>query len=196
MIFKKSYFREFLDFNRSLSLMLVAKLNLIQAVEIIRLQLKAGEFRSVIDELLRDLKTGSSFSAACAKRKDIFPEVYVANIKIAEETGELSGIISEYTAFEEKYSKLKQKISHALRYPVFIIFIAVAAVAFLLFFLIPTFETLFSTMNAELPPVTKALMDISGFLTDNGIWIILIVGLLFFSASRAVKTEYVKEKLY
>jgi type IV pilus assembly protein PilC len=63
--------------------------------------------------------------------------------------------------------------------------VAVAVVAIILIFVIPTFEQMFRDFGSALPAPTQMVMDLSNFVVDNGLWLTLglvafLVGFRFF----------------
>ncbi len=177
-MFNKVKQKDTIDFSRILSLMLLSGIPLLQAIELIIQQNPNVHFTSVLKKVSTDLKSGKSLSVSLSKHPEIFPEIYTANIRIGEETGNVAEILADHTDFIEKIEDIKKKVSQASRYPLFVISVSLLVMAFMLFFLIPSFESLFTSAGAELPELTAFLLEISRFCVDNGIYIFIIILLL------------------
>ena len=195
MFFKKVSNKEIAEFNRVLSLLLIAKLPLIDALKLIKNQTKSEYFREIQVKILEELKRGRTLSQCFEKFPTVFSKIYIANIKVGEETGNIAEVLAEYTEFQQKFYELKQKISMAFRYPAFVLSITVLAVLFMLLFLIPTFEALFRSMKNEIPPITQFLLDISGTMTEHYLTMLIGVGVSAFVGLRISKSEYFKREI-
>ena len=73
-----------------------------------------------------------------------------------------------------------------MMYPMIISIVSVVVVAILVFFVMPTFTSLYSTMGAKLPTVTKVLLNIAGGAADYGVYFLLalvaaIVGIFLYA---------------
>lgn len=184
--------KDVLEFNKNLSTMLLAKLSLTQCFEVYINKIKNIKFREVLKKIHHDLKTGSSLSKSMNKYPTLFPEIYIANLKIAEETGEIARILGEYTLYQEKMYRLKKKIIESLRYPALVLVVASGVVSFMVFFLIPTFQSLFFNTKMELPAITQIIINISFFIKNNIIYVLLILIITIFLIRRYKNSLTVK----
>lgn len=175
--------------------MLLSRLSIVQSLDIFYRQTKNDHFKVIIKKLLGDIKSGSSLSKSFAKYPDLFPNVYIANLKVAEETGQIAEVIDDYTAYSESIESLKRKIFQALQYPMLVILVAFAVIVFMVFFLIPTFQGLFMSSRADLPGITASIVSISEAI-KNHFWGLCISVILFFLISvRYKNTKRVKRYL-
>ncbi|MFO7445917.1 MAG: type II secretion system F family protein [Ignavibacteriaceae bacterium] len=184
--------KELIDFNKTVSLMLLSKLSLIQSLDLYISQTKNDKLKNIVKRVVKDINSGQSLSKSFAKYPDIFSEVYVANMRVAEESGQVAEVLSEYTLYLEKMNELKRKIIQASRYPVFVLVITLAVVIFMVFFLIPTFEELFFSAKITLPALTRTIVVITYFIKDNAAILssLILVSLLTLYSFR--KNENVK----
>ncbi|MGD8782532.1 MAG: type II secretion system F family protein [Ignavibacteria bacterium] len=195
MLIKKISNKEIIEFNRVFSLLLYSKIPIINSIELILKQTKNKHLSEILKKILVDLKRGNSLSKSFAKYSDIFSEIYVANLRVAEETGNIAEVISEYTDYQEKFSELKQKITNASRYPVFVILVSVGVIFFMMFFLIPSFESLFSSINSQLPPLTEFILSFSNLIIENGVIIFLFLLSLIILANFLLKNKSFQENV-
>ncbi|MCZ7613946.1 MAG: type II secretion system F family protein [Ignavibacteriaceae bacterium] len=104
--------------------------------------------------------------------------------KVGEETGEIAEVIVEYSLYLQKMQSLKGKILQAVRYPIMVLVVAVGVVTFMLLFIIPTFEGLFQSVQADLPVITQLLLILSRGLVNNSTLLFFILlsvaGLIYF----------------
>ncbi|MDP4196298.1 MAG: type II secretion system F family protein [Bacteroidota bacterium] len=184
--------KDLMDFNKTLSLLLLSKLSIVQSLEIIFSKTKNDKFKKVIKGLLNDIKSGSSLSKSFSKYPELFNDIYIANLKVAEETGEVAGVLSVYTAYLETMETIRNKILQAVRYPILVLIVAAVVVCFMVFFLIPMFQGLFFSSKAVLPPLTAFIMDISSFIKDKIVVICLLLSLMVYVFFKIKKTEQFK----
>ena len=118
---KKTGQKELLGFLRVFSLLLSANVLLNDALKIIIHQGRNKKLVPVLKALQKDISKGDALSAAMAKHPLTFPEILVANVRVAEETGKLAEVLSDFTDYQEKFYELKRKIVQALRYPAIIL---------------------------------------------------------------------------
>lgn len=167
--------KEVIEFTRNLAVMLKAKLPLVKALDTTIKQISHSKFKSIVEDVRKQVKKGQSLSKAFAKHPAIFDTIYVQLAEVGEVSGVLDDILLRLSAYQEKAHKLKQRVRMALVYPSIIVGVAVSAVTFLLVFVVPTFVDMYRDFNAELPGPTKIILSISEFLTGN---ILLIAGAL------------------
>lgn len=182
--------KQFIEFNKTFSLMLLSKLSIVQAMDILMIKTKHEGLKEVLKKCLKDVKSGLSLSKSFAKYPDIFSEIYLANVRVGEETGQLDMVISEYTEYIEGIENLKRKIIQALRYPVLVLFVSFAVISFMVFYLIPTFQTLFISSRLELPAITLMIMSFSIFVKDNLVIISLLITILVFTIFNTKKIPF------
>lgn len=187
--------KELIEFYRVFGILLLSKLSVIDSLEIIFKQSKKNQLRRVIKVLIADLRAGKSISKSFQKHSKIFDEVFIANLYVAEETGKLAEVVSEYSSYQEKFFDLKQKIIQAARYPVFVISISFGVIFFMLYYLIPSFETLFFSVNANMPTITKILLAASNFIVMNISFLFMILIITLILIYFLLKTAFVKNKI-
>lgn len=181
--------KEVIEFTRTLAVMLKAKLSLVKALDTTIKQINHKKFRSVIEEIRKEVKRGKSLSKAFSAHQNIFDPIFIQLTQVGELSGVLDDILLRLSSYQEKAHKLKQRVKMAMVYPTIIIGVAVSAVTFLLVFVVPTFVDMYQDFNAELPAPTKLILSVSTFLTSN-FWIIALVLIaLLFTMRSFVKSE-------
>lgn len=190
--------KEIVEFTRVLSLLLYSRVSIIQAMELILKQTKNEKLKDIIKNILRDIKSGSSLSKSFAKYPDVFADIFIANLKVGEETGEIAEVIGEYSLYLQKMQSLKGKIMQAIRYPVMVLIVALGVVVFMLVFIIPTFESLFQSVQADLPAITEFLLLLSRGLVNNATLLFFILlsvsSLVYFGGKNKSFQENVVDK--
>jgi len=100
-----------------------------------------------------------------------FNNLYCNMVAAGESGGILDTILHRLADYIEKAVKLKKRVRSAMIYPISVISIAVVVVVIILWKVIPTFDTLFKGLDAELPLPTRIVVVMSNFV---GRYIILL----------------------
>lgn len=167
--------KQVIEFTRNLAVMLKAKLPLIKALDTSIEQTTHKRLKEIVISIQKEVKKGKSLSKSLAGFPAIFDSIYVQLTEVGEVSGVLDEVLLRLSMYKEKAFKLKQKVKMALVYPSIIITVAIAAVSFLLIFVVPTFVDMYQDFEADLPAPTQIILNISEFLTSN---MLLITGIL------------------
>jgi len=167
-------------FNRQLSVMFNAGLPITQAIGILGAQQKDKFFKGVLQEVRRDVESGSSLSNAMKKHPKVFNELYTSMIQAGEASGNLDTILLRLSQYVENMNKLMGKVKSALAYPIAVLVISITLTAVILWKVVPVFTDMFSQLGAELPLPTQIVVGASNFLVANFFWTVLIIaGIIF-----------------
>lgn len=110
-------------------------------------------------------------------------------IRAGEETGDLEGTLERLAVYFEKQHTTTEKIKSALTYPITVGVMAIAAVVYLLWAIVPQFVSMFESMDAELPAITKMVLALSKSIQGQWyIWLLVII-LLITAFQFAKRTE-------
>jgi len=161
---KKVPQRSIAIFTRQLATMIDAGLPLVQSLEILASQQDNKVFKGILREIREDVEGGSTFAGALKKHPSVFNDLYTNLVVAGEEGGILDNILNRLAAYIEKAEALKKKVKSALVYPSVIVAVAIAVVAILMIFVIPVFETMFSSAGQQLPLPTLIVVTISKFV--------------------------------
>ena len=158
---------EMVVFTRQLSTMVGSGIPLVDALEILAEQIENQGFRTVIEEVCEKVRGGMDLSESLRTYPRIFPDIYVNMICAGEASGQLDTVLERLAEYQESSSALKSEIKSAMTYPIVSLLMVVGITFFLLVFVIPKFEDMFSSLNVELPGITTALLSASLFLREN-----------------------------
>jgi type IV pilus assembly protein PilC len=162
-----------------LAVMVDTGINLSTALGSIAEQETGPTLKLVLTDLRARVEGGDDFSSALARHPQHFDKTYVALIKAAEQTGTLSEMLETVSGYLRGRLEMRQKIRAAMAYPSIMAVLAVGVTIFLLTYILPKFEPLFSRKGVKLPRPTIIMMAASDLLTDYWpAWIALAVALL------------------
>ncbi len=166
--------RDVVIFTRQFATMINAGLPLVQSLSILAQQTENKVLKDVTRAVVYDVEAGNTLADALAKHPKAFTGLYVNMVAAGEAGGILDTILLRLATFLEKNDALVRKVKGALVYPAVIITVAIVAVAVLLIFVIPTFSSMFASVNMELPLPTRVVIRASDILTR--FWWAIILG--------------------
>lgn len=155
-------------FTRQFSTMINAGLPLVQALDILAKQSDNKALQQVTRAVVFDVESGTTVSDALGKHPRVFTDLYVNMVAAGEAGGILDTILMRLATFLEKADALMRKVKGAMIYPAVISGVAVICVTVLLWKVIPVFETMFASVNLELPLPTRIVVGLSRFV--NAYW--------------------------
>lgn len=182
--------RDMVIFSRQFATMIDSGVPILQALQVMCEQTENPKLRRKLYEVRNDIEGGSSLYEALGKHPDVFDDLYTNMVNAGEAGGVLDVILDRLATYIEKAANLKSKMRAALIYPGVVTFVAVAVVAIILIFVIPTFEQLFSDFGGALPAPTQFVIGLSRWVKGNLLGLFLggvglVVGLrLFYRSER------------
>jgi len=163
-------------FANQLAVMVDTGVPLPDALDGIAAQTAHEGFRSVLDDLSEQVKTGSEFSAALARYQKVFGKLFVAMVRASEASGTMGKMLQRVSRYLEEQRQIRKRVRGALLYPVGMLTFSVIVVVCMLTFVLPRFERIYAGRDAVLPMPTRVLMGLSGFLVSY--WPLLLAGLV------------------
>ncbi len=162
---------------RQMATLINAGLPIVQCLDILIHQTPNPTLKKVFTQIKTDVEAGVSLSEALAKTKK-FPPLTYNLIKAGETGGVLDDLLLRLASYLEEAESIKERVKSALRYPLFVLFMAGGLTVALLFFILPRMEELFvEGFGAELPAFTRFILDLSRLLREQFYIIpIVIVG--------------------
>ncbi len=165
--------REVAVFARLFATMIDAGLPIVPSLNILARQTDNKAFRKVIQQLVYDVQAGDTLAGAMRRHPAVFTELCVNLVAAGEAAGALDAILSRLADFLEKSHALARKVRAAMIYPAMIVGVTIPAVAILLLFVIPTFETMFASAGVPLPLPTRVVIEASA-LVQSRWWVLAI----------------------
>ncbi|MDR1053187.1 MAG: type II secretion system F family protein [Planctomycetaceae bacterium] len=153
-------------FTRQLSILQDAGLPILRSLNILMQQAKPGPLRNALIDVTTEIESGSSLSESMAKAPKAFNRLFVNMIKAGEAGGALETILQRLAEFLERSEALKSRVKSALTYPICVVTFAVGILGFIMYFIVPSFEKIFTEFGLKLPPMTMLLITISQFVVN------------------------------
>jgi MSHA biogenesis protein MshG len=128
----------------------------------------------VIKDIRVSLDAGRELSASMRRHPDVFSFFYVSLVRVGELTGQLENVFLRLYNHLEFEKEIREAIKSAVRYPIFVLVAMAAAVVIVNLFVIPAFAKVYAGFKAELPFLTKLLINFSNLMVETW-WIQLAV---------------------
>lgn len=163
-------------FCRQMHTLLKAGIPIMSALSGLLSSTKNKAMVKVIGEIRASLDSGRELSAALNQHPKVFNSFYVSMIRVGETTGMLDKVFMRLFEHLEFEKFMREQIKAALRYPTFVMAAMVVAIVVINIFVIPAFAKVFQNLGAELPLMTRILLNFSDFMVNS--WHYLLVGLM------------------
>ncbi len=185
---------ELILFTRKLNALYKAGVPITNSLGVIADQDANKHFSAIAGRLRNDLEQGYSFSEAIAQHLDVFPDTYINAIRVAEETGRLDVVMEKLATTLERDLETREQIKTAVRYPVIVVILVIAAFFALVTFVVPRFAEFYAKNNAQLPLPTQILIDLN--LIIRHYWPLLVGAIVIGIpvAIRLFRLKQVREK--
>jgi type IV pilus assembly protein PilC len=174
-------------FSRQLATMMSSGVPLVQGFDIIGRGHDNPRMQNMLISIKNDIEGGSNLSDALAKHPFHFDDLYCNLVRAGEHAGILDSILDKVATYKEKTEAIKGKIKKALFYPTAVIVVAFMITAILMIFVIPEFEKLFAGFGADLPAVTKFVINLSKIFQEWWWAIFGSIGLAIYGLLQAKK---------
>jgi len=188
-LFSKVSGRDITIFSRQLSTLIKSGVTLLNSLEILCQQVENLYLKDIITDIKEKVRSGDSLSSAMRSYPRIFPSVYTSMIEVGENSGTLQQVLLKISDFYQKQEEVNSKIRTASVYPLLILIIGAGTIFFILTYVVPRLTKMFTQLGQELPVPTVILITISNWITGNGLWIIVVVALLYFVLKRSSKSK-------
>jgi len=120
-------------FSRQFASMVKAGVPIVQTLESLAEQTESPLLRSALQDIRRDVETGTSLSAAIGQRPRIFPEMFISLVRAGEASGGLENSLEIAAVQFDKDQELLERVKSAFTYPIIVL---VATGIYLTFFFV------------------------------------------------------------
>ncbi len=169
-------------FSRQMYSLLKAGIPIMSALKGFQSFIQNKALAAVIADLYVSLDSGRELSTALQQHPKVFSHFYVSMIRVGETTGMLDKVFLHLFDHLEFEKLMRDQIKAALRYPLFVLTAIAIAMVIINLFVIPAFAKMFQGFGAELPFMTKLLLNFSHFIVMTWPYILAasVVGVLLF----------------
>jgi len=169
--------KEFLLFNQELAALIKAGLPIIASLEILIERRKNQTFKKALLDVRDKVRGGASLSEAFQAQGEMFPGIYAATLASGERSGEIANVLLRYISYQKTMMGLKRKVTSALIYPAILFVLMIGLIAILITWVVPKFTEFYKDFGADLPLLTRILIGVSGFVTQNVLLLVVAVAI-------------------
>jgi general secretion pathway protein F len=157
---------------RQLSTLVGAGLPLVDCLSALIEQVESARIKRILSQIREQVTEGTAFADALKAHPRIFSDLFVNMVRAGEASGALDVVLLRLADYTEEYARLRDKVRSALTYPVLMAIVSSGMLFFLLSYVVPKITRMFEETQHSLPPMTVALLTVSGFLQEYW-WLIL-----------------------
>jgi len=160
---------------RQLATLTKAGLPLEEALLAVSQQSEKPRVQSILLGVRSRVMEGHTLASGFAEFPRVFPEIYRATVTAGEQSGHLDEVLERLADFTEGRELMRQKVLGAMLYPIVLSVMCFGIVTGLLVYVVPKVIEVFDTGKAQLPLMTRALIAVSDFLHDWGLWALAFI---------------------
>ncbi|MFH0913817.1 MAG: type II secretion system F family protein [Chloroflexota bacterium] len=170
-------------FYRQLALLLESGIAIVACLELLEEQTRNRTLKHVMGEVISELRRGNPLSSAFSKHPKIFSPIHCQSITVGEQAGNLEAMLRQIAEYIEKEVNASKGVKNALTYPIIAAIFTVIVVGVLIMVVLPAFRNLYTSLGAELPTITKLMINLADQLQRHAILIMagvaVIAGLVY-----------------
>jgi len=164
--------QEVIDFSNQLATLLDSGVPILTSLQLLGGQSARKPLKKIIHGIIEEVKGGNSLSQALGNHPNYFHDTYRQVIRASEQAGQLGTGLRQAALYMEKQLITGRKVKRAMVYPAFILLMAIAVTILLITVALPPLVSLFQSVGADLPLVTRGLIGTGSFLLDNGLYVL------------------------
>ncbi len=161
---------------RQLATLARAGLPLEEALQAVSEQSEKARIKSILLGVRAKVLEGHTLAAGLDDFPNAFPLVYRATVSAGEQAGRLDTVLERLAEYTEARHALRQKVSHAMIYPIVLTGLAISIITLMLVYVVPKVVGVFESTGQTLPVLTRGLIAVSGFLQSY--WWLIILGIV------------------
>lgn len=171
--------KDLMIFANDMALMIDVGIPLADALSICAKTGQNKNLSKAIFKICQELGQGCNIATAFARQGEIFPSVFVSIITVGENSGDLEQSFRSISQYLQSKIDISQRLTAALRYPIFVLIFTVVAFVLSFLYIVPLFVDIFTQTQTSMPPLTALMLQVSLFLQNNIFALIFLCSGLF-----------------
>ncbi|MEE8451059.1 MAG: type II secretion system F family protein [Thermoguttaceae bacterium] len=136
---------------------------------------EGGLFGQQTAHLARLLRDGVPLPVAMKQSWTLYPMEIKPILHVGQESGAMAAALRHAASRQDAYRKVLGEVAGKLAYLFVVVFFAINILTFVMLKIVPSFQKIFEDFDAELPPLTQTLIDVSSWFVPFGFFSFLIV---------------------
>lgn len=133
----------------------------------------SDSMRQLLSNIIDNISTGFTLSSAMEEHAEVFSELMINLVKAGEQTGNMGEVFGELKSIITWQDEIISKTKKLMAYPLFVGVIVFAVVCFLMIYLVPQLVGFITSMNQDVPFLTRTLILISDFFVNY--WLLIVL---------------------
>lgn len=165
-----------------------------QVLEVIAQQLNNPIIYDIFLHIRHDIQQGVSFDKALEKHPLLCDPIIVIMLAAGHESGNIINAMENVALYFHNQYTFNKNLRATLAMPVVTLLFFMGISFFIFVFIIPRFADMFSSLQQELPPLTRLMISVSEFISSYSmIYLIFVSGIMVFCMHRYIATEQGKK---
>lgn len=183
---------EFIIFNQQFVTLIKAGLPILLGLDLLRKRQRNSYFQSMLENVRERVKSGELLSDAFQAQGNI-SRIYTTTLLAGERSGSLEEVLNRYIAYQRITSVFRKKFLSSLWYPALLMIALVTMLSFLITYVVPKFADLYKEFNADLPTITKVMLNIGTtlqgyfFIVAPAIAVVIVAIILWVRSAQGAK---------
>lgn len=159
--------RALVVFTRYFAVLIRSGISAFRALSMLEMQEKNPLLKRALLDICMKVEDGARLYEAFDDHRDIFGDLYVALVRVGEETGRLYEVLENIGDYLENRIDMKRKLISVFAYPIFISFLIFVISMAIFYLIVPRFEALYWQMDLtmdELPMITINMLWLSALI--------------------------------
>ena len=161
---------------QQLSFAIAGGLSLPRAVELVGSEIEPRICAEFLKQIGNQLAQGMTMAEALQNCSIRYSPVFLEFVLAGEQNGSMQKSMEQAADYFEQQHRTRQMLISAMFYPAVLSVLMVLAFSAMFLFVVPTVIQTYNSFGAELPTMTKVLIESSRWLTEN--WIAILVLML------------------
>jgi type IV pilus assembly protein PilC len=136
-----------------------AGLPILKGLDLLAERLTDPKLGPYIKAVRDEVRNGTLLSEAF-RMQGIFPKMYVTSVMAGEKAGSLVEVLDRFITYQKVALAVRKKVVVSLMYPCVLLVLVSLLMVFMVTYVVPTFATLYTSMQAKLPAMTVLLIDV------------------------------------
>jgi len=166
---------EIVSFIGTSAKLLEQKLPYNEILHIMAANVRDKNLRGALKAIIKDLKEGIDSREAFLRQGKVLGHDTALMLGIASKSGDMRSIFDSVARFVERQADFKKGLVSSMILPAVTSFALIGALAFYVLYLLPEMVAMLGPMAKEIPPLTKTTLEVSDFIKENLVAIILLI---------------------
>jgi general secretion pathway protein F len=181
-------------FTRQLATLVRAGLPLEEALLAVSQQTEKPRVQSIVMGVRARVMEGHTLANGFTEFPRVFPEIYRSTVSAGEQAGHLDDVLERLADYTESREGMRQKVMAAMLYPIVLSVMCFVIVCGLMTFVVPKVVAVFEASKGKLPWITQMLITVSDFMRNDGIYLLMGVGLAAFLFNRWLRNPEARRR--